>query len=189
MGTLTEVLNSALDGRATTAGAAWNAVYDEVHHMAAAAVARESPRTQLQPTLLVHEVFLRLNRHHPDRWENRRHFFGAVARSMQQYLVDQARKRGAKRRGGDRRKISLSMMIGELANWETASTTDVQGLVDAMHQLEQDSPRAAEIAQLRYILGLTVTQVAGITGISDRTVKKDWAYARAWLRRHLDCMD
>jgi RNA polymerase sigma factor (TIGR02999 family) len=186
---LTGILNRALEGDDHAAQDAWAAVYDDVHCMATAAISREGHATQMQPTMLVHEVFLKLDRHHPDAWDSRRHFFGAVSRCIQQYLVDQARHRSAKRRGGGRAKLSLSVMAGELATWDLATSHSVPGLIMALHKLEQDSPRAAEVARLRYILGLNVRQVAGIIETSDRTVKKDWAYARAWLRRALDRLD
>ncbi len=188
-GGLTEILNAAAAGEGEAAEAAWAAVYDDIHHMAYYALSHEAPATQLQATLLVHEVFLKLDRHHPDQWDSRRHFFGAVARCMQQYLVDHARHRSAKRRGGGRGKVSLTVVAGELASLDVAVSSQLPSLLTAFEGLEQESPRAAEIARLRYILGLTVQQAAQITGMSDRTVKKDWAYARAWLRRELDRLD
>ena len=186
---LTEILNAAMDGAHDAAEAAWSAVYDDLHHMAQYALSSESPATQLQPTLLVHEVFLKLDRHHPDQWDSRRHFFGSVARCMQQYLVDHARHRSAKRRGGGRGKLSLTVVAGELASYDATLSSQLPSLLSAFECLEAESPRAAEVARLRYILGLSVQQVADITGISGRTVKKDWAYARAWLRRELDRLD
>jgi RNA polymerase sigma factor (TIGR02999 family) len=108
---------------------------------------------------------------------------------MQQYLVDHARHRSAKRRGGGRGKVSLTVVAGELASIDVAVSSQLPSLLTAFEGLEQESPRAAEVARLRYILGLTVQQAAQITGMSDRTVKKDWAYARAWLRRELDRLD
>jgi len=183
---LTRILNTAIEGDDVAANAAWTAVYDDVHRMAEATLGKESPETQLQPTMLVHEVFLRLDRHHPEAWDSRRHFFGAAARCMQQYLVDHARTRKTQRRGGDRGKIPINVLAGELAAWDTATASDIPALVTAIESLEQESPRAAEVARLRYILGLTVEQTALIMELSDRTVKKDWAFARAWLRRSLE---
>jgi RNA polymerase sigma factor (TIGR02999 family) len=186
---LTQVLNAAAAGDKTAAEDAWSFVYDDVRRMAYHALSHEGPATQLQPTLLVHEVFLRIDRHHPDQWDNRRHFFGAVARSIQQYLVDHARHRSAKRRGGGRGKLSLAVVAGELASWDMATSNEISSLVSAMNALDDESPRAAEVARLRYILGLSVRQVSDITGTSERTAKKDWAFARAWLRRSLDQLD
>lgn len=183
---LTDILNAAFAGEAQASEAAWTAVYDDIHHMASYAVSTEAPSTQLQATLLVHEVFLKLDRHHPDQWDSRRHFFGAVARCMQQYLVDHARHRSAQRRGGGRSKLSLTVVAGELASYDVALSNEIPSLLSAFAGLEQESPRAAEVARLRYILGLSVRQTSQITGMSERTVKKDWAYARAWLRRELD---
>lgn len=188
-GGLTEILNAAFDGASDAAEVAWTAVYDDIHRMAHFALSNEKSTTQLQPTLLVHEVFLKLDRHHPDQWESRRHFFGAAARCMQQYLVDHARHRTAKRRGGGRCKLSLTVVAGELASLDAATSHELPSLLSAFSELEQESPRAAEVARLRYILGLSVRQAAQITEMSERTVKKDWAYARAWLRRELDRLD
>ena len=186
---LTAVLNAAFDGEAEAAEAAWAAVYGDIHHMAYHALSNESPETQLQATLLVHEVFLKLDRHHPDQWDSRRHFFGAVARCMQQYLIDHARHRAAKRHGGGRGKLSLTVVAGELASYDVAVSNELPSLLSAFEGLEEESPRAAEVARLRYILGLSVRQTAQITEMSERTIKKDWAYARAWLRRELDRLD
>jgi RNA polymerase sigma factor (TIGR02999 family) len=183
---LTQILNAAAAGDQAAIEYAWSFIYDDVHRMAYHALSHEGPATQLQPTLLVHEVFLRLDRNHPDQWDNRRHFFGAVARSMQQYLVDHARHRSAKRRGGDRGKLSLTVIAGELASWDSATSEDLPGLIVALNELETESPRATEVARLRYILGLSIRQVSDITGMSERTTKKDWAFARSVLRRSLD---
>jgi len=168
---LTSTLNLALSGDTAAAERAWTEVYAEVRAIAAAAVLRErggaGAEGDLHPTGLVHEIFLRIGRHPPRAWDSRRHFFGAVAQACEQVLVDLARTRNALKRGGGRPPVPLTFEAGELA--------------DRTH-----ARAAAEVARLRYMLGLPNADVARILGVSESTVEKDWAFARAWLRRELD---
>ncbi len=187
---LTTTLNLALAGDAAAAERAWSEVYAEVRAIAAAAIARESTpgaaSADLHPTGLVHEIFLRIGRNPPIAWDSRRHFYGVVAHACEQSLVDLARTRKALKRGSGQPQVPLTFVKGELANSDVAGAAADFGLPAALDALARDYPRAAEVARLRYMLGVAVSQVAGMLGVSESTIEKDWVFARAWLRRELD---
>ena len=187
---LTELLNSALSGDAVAAERAWTEVYGEVRTITANAIARErgvlAEDGDLHPTALVNEIFLRIGRNPPRAWDSRRHFFGAVSQACEQVLVDLARARQTLKRGGGRQPVPLTFVAGELARQETARVAADVGLPAALDALALDYPRAAEVARLRYMLGFPTAETARILGVSESTVEKDWAFARAWLRRELD---
>jgi RNA polymerase sigma factor (TIGR02999 family) len=187
---LTSTLNLALTGDAVAAERAWTEVYGEVRGIAAAAITREAaagaPHADLTPTGLVHEIFIRLGRNPPHAWDSRRHFFGSVRHAGDQVLVDQSRMRAARKRGGGKAPIPLTFVASELAQNAPSQTPTEIGLPNALQELAREYPRAAEVARLRYVEGLPTATVAGILGVSESTVEKDWAFARAWLRRRLD---
>ena len=116
---------------------------------------------------------------------NRRHFFGSAARVMGQFLIDHARSRSRVKRGGGMQRVPLEICEGELKNLETAHSDEIARLLGAMAALELEAPRRAEVAWLRYVLGLTIDQAAAILEVSRRTIIDDWRFAQAWLRRRL----
>jgi len=187
---LTTTLNLALAGDAAAAERAWNEVYAEVRTIAASAIARDTgsaaASADLHPTGLVHEIFLRIGRNPPRAWDSRRHFYGTVAQAAEQTLVDLARTRKALKRGGGKPPVPLTFVAGELSEREAARSAADAGLPAALDALARDYPRAAEVARLRYMLGCPASEVAKVLGVSESTVEKDWAFARAWLRRELD---
>lgn len=160
-------------------------VYDELAAMARAKLAREAAAGEFQTRDLVHEAYLRLVKSPADderaRWENRRHFYGAAAEAMRRVLIDDARRRHAPKHGGGWRRVPLhhAERIGG------ADGADVLSLHDTLEALETVDRRAHDVAQLRYFGGLTVDEVAETLGIAPRTAKKDWAFAKAWLHKHL----
>ena len=188
--TLTSLLNLALAGDNGAAERAWSEVYAEVRAIAASALSRESDSStaaaDLHPTGLVHETFLRLGRNPPRAWENRRHFFGAVTQACEQALIDLARVRKALKRGGGKPPVPLTFVAGELAHEQQAGLAAELGLPALLAELARAYPRAAEVARLRYMLGLPNAEVAKVLGVSESTTEKDWAFARAWLRRALE---
>ncbi len=188
--TLTAKLNLALEGDAVAAERAWSEVYAEVRAIAAMALTHESgpevAGADLQPTGLVHEVFLRLDRSPPREWESRRHFFGAVAQACERALIDLARLRNAAKRGGGNPHIPLRFVAGELADPQSAASAAEFGLPAVLSAFALRYPRAAEVARLRYMLGLPSAEIARALAVSESTVEKDWAFTRAWLRRELD---
>lgn len=182
---ITSMLQSAAAGDKEAAEGIWAAIHADVHAMAVRAMRHESKAVTLQPTMLVNEVFLRIHQSGIEGMENRRHLFGSISRAMGQFLVDHARGRDRKKRGGGQRGISLTLVPGELADLREVSATSAADAIESLERLERDHPRAAEVARLRYLVGLTVEQVAEIVEIAPRTVKKDWAFARSWMQRDL----
>ena len=156
-------------------------VYAELRRLAVALSGRLPPGQTLQPTALVHEAYLRLVGPQDPGWNGRRHFFGAAARAMRDILVEQARRKGARKHGGGARRVELTEGLALIE----PPADDVLALDEAIQQLQAEEPRLAEIVMLRYYTGLSVEETAGVVGESDRTVYRAWRRARAWLTRHL----
>lgn len=184
---VTQMLDAVAQGDENAASELWEAVYHEVHQMAIIRLARERQTASLQPTMIVNEIYMRMwpKDKEPPNWENRRHFFGSIVRVMEQFLIDTARKRNRIKRGGDRKRVPLTMAEGELSNLDSIDSEKLELLVVAIRKLSQELPQAAEVVRLRYIAGFTAKQTAAALEIDVRQVNKDWEYARAWLRREL----
>jgi len=157
-------------------------VYDELHHLARKHLRQERHNNSLQPTALIHEVYVKLIDQRHVHWKNRAHFFGIAARLMRRVLVDHARGRQAMKRGGDQPQLSL----------DHAETVAVQrqlpllALDDALAQLEAVDPRQSQIVELRYFGGLSIVETAALIGVSEATVGREWNLAKAWLFRELE---
>ena len=156
-------------------------VYDELHRQAQRYLRRENPGHTLQTTALVHEAYLRLVDQRDARWQNRAQFFGVAAQVMRRILVDHARRHRAAKRGGAVRPVPLEE--GEVA--AVGSDVDLVALDDALTRLADLDPQQARVVELRYFTGLGIEDTAEALGISPATVKRDWAMARAWLKRDL----
>jgi RNA polymerase sigma factor (TIGR02999 family) len=143
----------------------------------AAAYARR-PGESLEPRGLVHELYLRLARSRLDA-RDRKHFFAVAALAMRQILVDRARRRKARRRGGDAMRVTLSGLPG------VEDGVELIAVEDALRRLEALAPRQARIVELRCLVGLSVAETAEALGVSERTVHGEWRLARAWLVREL----
>lgn len=153
-------------------------LYEELRRAAAQKLARQPPGQTLQPTALVHEAFLKLLSN-PDRtWEDRRHFFAAASEAMRHILVDRARSKAAVRHGGEMRRVEFD---GLQQFAEAGPPETILQLHEALDRLEQHDAEAAELVRLRFFGGFTFEQAAELQGISERTAKRTWAYARAWL--------
>lgn len=152
-------------------------LYDELRSLAHRQLAREGGGVSLHTTELVHEAYLRLADEEKLRGRGRAYFFGAAAQAMRRVLVDAARRRGAAKRGGDRARVTLGE--GHLA--VDAYAADLLDLDRALTLLESESPRLARVVELRFFGGLNVEETARSLEVSPRTVKGDWALARAWL--------
>lgn len=174
---LTQLLDRAARGDAQASAAFFRAAYAELKRLAGAAMRGERDDHLLQPTALVNEAFLRLCSE-PAEWDNRRHFFGAAARSMRQILVDQARRRDAEKRGGGVQMLSLSAAADDATPEPRA---DVLRLDALLGELEALNPRYGRLVELRYFAGMDIPETADLLGVSPATVKRDWAFARAWL--------
>lgn len=157
-------------------------VYAELRGMAARHLRRERDGHTLEPTALVHEVFLRLVDQQEANWHNRAQFLGVAAQLMRRILVDYARARHAAKRGGALTLVSLEQ-AGEVA--EPQAVADVLAVDEALERLAAYDPDQSRIVELRFFAGLTVEEVAHLLQRSERTVKREWRLARAWLFREL----
>ena len=162
-----------------------SAVYTELHHQASRAMRRESGDHTLQTTALVHEAYLRLIDQRRVEWRNRAHFFGVAAQLMRRILVDHARRRSAGKRGNRARHLTLDEADGVAVDSTGDGGIDVLGLDDALQRLATLDQGQARIVELRYFGGLTIEDTAVALDVSPATVKREWAIARAWLRREL----
>jgi RNA polymerase sigma factor (TIGR02999 family) len=156
-------------------------VYPELRRIAARYMRQERPSHTLQTTALVHEMYVRLFGTTPMDWQSRAHFFAAVAREMRHILVDHARARDAKKRPDGRLAISLS----DAAVVADEGEEDLLALDEALSRLESIDPRASRVVELRYFTGLSEREAAEALGVSISTLKRDWAFARAWLLNQL----
>ena len=156
-------------------------VYDHLRHVARGQLARGWPSTTLTPTALVHEVYLQLADETGVPWQDRSHFFAICARAMRRVLVDHARRHGAQKRAGDRRRLVLDDVdLGVDAQAELIVAVD-----EALTSLERLNPRFSRVVECRYFAGLTEDETAAALDTSVRTVQRDWMRARAWLLKEL----
>ena len=156
-------------------------VYDELRRIAARYISRERPGQTLQATALVNEAFVRLAAEQPRSFANRTHFLAIAALSMRQILVQRARARRAAKRGGAPERVTLD----EALMADEGQSIDVLALDEALTRLAGLDPEQARIVELRYFGGLTIEETAEAAGVSPATVKREWAMARAWLKRAL----
>jgi RNA polymerase sigma factor (TIGR02999 family) len=152
-------------------------LYAELRRLAAALTTRLRPGQTLQPTALVHEAYLRLVGSRDPGWEGRRHFFGAAARAMREILIEQARRKGSRKRGGGAHRVELSEGLALIE----PPADDLLALDEAIRQLQAEKPHHAEVVLLRYYTGLSVEETAAVVGRSVSTVTREWRFARAWL--------
>jgi RNA polymerase sigma factor (TIGR02999 family) len=157
-------------------------LYPELRRLAAHLMRRERPGHTLQPTALVHEAFLELVDETAIDWEGRAHFLGVAARVMRRVLVDHARRRGADKRGGGLRHVTLDESSAPGA---AERAVDVLQLDEVLERFAALDARAAQVVELRVFGGLTATETAAALGVSKRTVDSDWSVARMWLGREL----
>jgi RNA polymerase sigma factor (TIGR02999 family) len=156
-------------------------VYAELRRIAARQLRRERRNHTLQPTALVHEVYMRLVDQHQVDWNSRAHFFGVAAQAMRRILVDHARRHGAGKRGDG----IPCVPIDEAKDVAAATEMPVLALDRALERLQKIDPELARIVELRAFGGLTIDQAAHVLNISPSTVKRDWRTAKAWLNREL----
>ncbi len=186
---LTEMLDRVRAGMTGAWDELLERVHDELGRIAHAELRNESQRDLLQTTALVNECWMRLAGGEEPRFENRGHFFTAAARAMRRILVDEARKRHSAKRGAGGNKVSLTVAAPHAL--EENRVLQVLEEVEAVDvALERFSAHAAheehcKVVELRYFAGLTIEEVGQVLGISPATVKRDWDYARAWLRREI----
>ena len=181
MNEVTQILSALQAGDPKAATELLPLVYEELRKLAAHRMANEPPGQTLQATALVHEAWLRLVSVEQQTWQNRAHFFGAAAEAMRRVLVDNARRKARLKHGGALQRV-------ELANLDVATTADddqVRAVSDALDKLAGHDPVGAELIKLRFFAGLPNVEAARVLGLPERTAKRAWAYARAWLREEL----
>jgi RNA polymerase sigma factor (TIGR02999 family) len=182
MSDVTRILNAIEQGDPHAAGRLLPLVYKELRQLAAQKLAREAPGQTLDATALVHEAYLRLvGPGDEPHWDSRGHFFAAAAEAMRRILIEQARRKRRQRHGGGLQRVELleeevALPLGD---------ERVLLLDDALTRLAVIRPQAAEVVKLRFFSGLTIEETALVVGISPRTARRLWVFARAWLRREM----
>lgn len=157
-------------------------LYPELKRIARARLRNERSDHTLQPTALVNELYLQLLRRPEVTWTNRKHFLLSASKAMHHLLVDHARAKRAEKRGGGWQPIEIE----DPGDKSSDSAIEALELDELMTRLGEKEPRMAEIVELRFFGGLTLAEISEVLGIDERTVKRDWALARAWLRGHLE---
>ena len=157
-------------------------VYRELRHLAAYYMKQERPDHTLQPTALVHEVYFRLVGKADRNWQNREHFFAVAAHAMRNVLIDHARSNLAQKRGDGKPHVELGDALGTAA----PGSKYLLVLDEILKRLEEIDSRASRVVELRWFVGLTVEEAAHVMGISEKTVRRDWNFAKAWLQAELD---
>jgi RNA polymerase sigma-70 factor, ECF subfamily len=156
-------------------------VYEDLRKLASWQLQSERPDHTLQPTALVHEVYLKLAAQNPVDWQNKAHFFALAAQIMRHILVDYARTRRREKRGGAQTKIALD----DALNLSGGSDNELIALDEALNALAEIDPRKSLIVELRYFGGLSIEETAESLGVSTTTVRREWTVAKAWLRREM----
>ena len=179
---VTRLLDAAAHGNSVAAAKLLPLVYVELRQLAAAKMAHEQPGQTLQPTALVHEAWMRLvGADGHAKFENRAHFFGAAAEAMRRILVDNARRKHRLKHGGALRRVDWTHLDVAIAEDDDA----VLAVSDALDKLAQHDATGAELIKLRFFAGLSNVEAAKMLGLAERTAKRNWSYARAWLLEEL----
>ncbi len=178
---VTRALRAAVDGDPGAAKDLLPLIYKELRTLARARLNRLPPGQTLQPTALVHEAYLRVVGDDDPGWDGRGHFFAAAARAMRDILVEQARRKMALKRGGDRRRVDYDKVDPAFA----PPSEEILAVDEAVKRLDEDDPRKGQIVNLRYFARLTAVETAEALGVSVGTIEREWRYIRAWLEFQL----
>jgi len=181
-GDFRHLLEQASGGDADALGRILPLVYDDLRRLAPGYLRRERRDHTLQTTALVHEAYLRLAGQDDLGWKNRAHFRAIAAQTMRRILVEHARARATKKRGETPQRVLLDDQLAVT----NGSMIDIEALDQALTRLALLDTQQARIVELRFFAGLTVEETAEVVSVSKATVKRDWAMARAWLRRELE---
>jgi len=178
---ITQLLLELKAGNADAMARLMPLVYRELRRLAAHYMQQEREGHTLQPTALVHEAYLRLVVQTERNWQNRAHFFAVAAQAMRTVLIDHARSNLAQKRGGAEVQLELDGAI-QLSSGDPESLL----ILDAvLRRLEEIDPRASRVVELRWFVGLSVEEAAHVLGISEKSVRRDWSFAKAWLQAEL----
>jgi RNA polymerase sigma factor (TIGR02999 family) len=167
------------DGDTRTAEELLPLVYNELRRLAAVKMANELPGQTLQPTALVHEAWARLSREGRSGWRNQEQFYAVAAEAMRRILVDRARRRRAVKHGGEMKRVELDAVDLPFDGNEEL----VFQVHDALDGLAMEDATKADVVKLRFFVGLENAQIAALLGVSEKTVQRHWAFAKAWLAR------
>jgi RNA polymerase sigma factor (TIGR02999 family) len=178
---VTSMLQRANAGESSASAALLPLVYDELRGLARHFLGGLQGSHTLQPTAVVHEAYVKLLCGATPAWESRAHFFSVAARAMRQILTDHAKGRNAAKRGGDRERIALS----GLKTPTEEQPYDLEKLDLALTKLAALDPQQARVVECRFLVGMTVEEIAHVLGVSTRSVERDWAAAKLWLKREL----
>jgi RNA polymerase sigma factor (TIGR02999 family) len=178
---LTRLLQAWSDGDKQALEKLVPSVQQELHRLAGFYMAGERPNHPLQTTALINEAYVRLIGWGHVRWQNRAHFFGVAARLMRRILVDHARARGRTKRGGG----AFQTTLDEGCFYRQERTRDLLVVDEALTKLEEIDPRKGRIVELKFFGGMTEEEIAAVLEISERTVRRDWNLARAWLHNEI----
>lgn len=181
-GDLTTLIRAARDGDSAARDRLFQATYPELRRIARARLRAVPRHTMLDTTALVHECYLRFAAAGRVELDDRRHFVGYAAKIMRSVIVDTARERLARRRGGEHRTVTLD---SEIADPATDAVDEILRLHDALDGLAQHDARLVSVVELRYFAGLTEEQIAELLGVTERTVRRDWQKARLLLAESL----
>jgi len=177
---VTKLLKDWSDGDQSVPDQLIPLVYEELRRLAHQYMRREKPGHTLQTAALVNEAYVRLVDQNNIQWESRAHFFGVAARLMRQILVDQARRRNAKRGRG-----AIRVSLNEATSVAHEQSASVMALDDALKRLEEIEPRKSRIVELRFFGGMSIEETAAALRVSPGTVMRDWTFIRAWLRKEM----
>ena len=179
---VTQILSQIDSGDPLAADKLLPLVYEQLRKLAAARLTHENPGQTLQATALVHEAYLRLvGPGEEQTFDHRGHFFAAAAEAMRRILVEKARQKKSLKAGGQQKRLELSRIDDDNKGPEP----NILALNEALERLEIQDPRAAELVKLRFFVGMTILESAEVLGVSAATAKKDWAYAKTWLRAEM----
>lgn len=178
---ITQLLMRWSDGDRSALDQLLPLVYDELRRLARSYLRRHPQQSVLQPTVLVHEAYLKLINQQQVGWQNRAQFFGLAAKVMRDLLVDHARYVQADKRGGKNFSVSISEAdrVGQQRDF------DLIALDEALNRLAALDPRHSQVVEMKFFAGLTIEETAEALGVSHATVERDWSLARAWLHREM----
>lgn len=185
MSDVTNLLEAMDHGDAQAADRLLPLVYDELRRMAAHKMSGEAHGQTLQPTALVHEAWLKLAGSGDHQWNDRTHFFAAAAEAMRRILVDNARRKRTQRHGGGQQRVEMP----DIASAVDENDDKVLAVNEALDKFAMVDPQKAELVKLRYFVGMTIEEAGQVLGISERTAKRYWTFARAWLHEEIKAQE